>query len=60
MRLISRFASSALDESKAPNQRVKFFKELARLRASEPPKIQGREASERDVRLSEPRSPAKE
>jgi hypothetical protein len=34
MRVISRFAGPALDEP-APDQRVKLFKELARLRASE-------------------------
>jgi hypothetical protein len=32
MRVISRFAGPALDES-APDLRVKIFKELARLRA---------------------------
>jgi len=38
---------------------VKLFKELARLRASEP-KLQGREASQPDPRVREPRSISKE
>ena len=60
MRLTSRFASSALDEPSQANQRVKLFKELARLRASEPPKNQPREAREREARRLEPRSLAEE
>ncbi len=35
MRVISRFAVTAFDEPE-PDQRVKLFKELARLRASDP------------------------
>ena len=55
MRLTSRFASPALDEPSPPSQRVKLFKELARLRASEPLRKQPREAPEREPRLSETR-----
>jgi hypothetical protein len=58
VRVISRFADTALDES-APDPRVKLFKELARLRASEP-KHQRREASEEEIQLREPRSVSKE
>ena len=39
MRVISRFLDTTLDES-APDQRVKLFKELARLRASEPKRVE--------------------
>jgi hypothetical protein len=58
MRVISRFAGPALDES-ASDQRVKIFKELARLRASEPrplprdssrPELRRAEADARDGR----------
>jgi hypothetical protein len=60
MRLTSRFASCAPDDPPPANQRVKFFKELARLRASEPPKNQPREAPAREAVRSEPRSLAEE
>ena len=60
MRLTSRFATSALDEPSPTSQRVKFFKELARLRASEPPRKQPREAPEQEPRLAEARSLAEE
>ena len=54
MRVISRFADAALDEA-APDQRVKLFKELARLRASEP-RPQRREASKLEIQAREHRS----
>jgi len=58
MRVISRFADAALDEA-APDQRVKLFKELARLRASEPKPLR-REASEPEIRPREHRSISRE
>ncbi len=61
MRVIPRFAGAALDESAPdqPDQRVKMFKELARLRASEPGNLR-RDALRPEVQVQEPRSIAKE
>ena len=52
MRVMSRFAGPALDES-APDQRVKIFKELARLRASEPRPLP-RDTSPPELRSADP------
>jgi len=61
MRVISRFAGPALDESAPdqPDQRVKIFKELARLRASEPGKLR-RDAPRPEFQVQESRNIAKE
>ena len=60
MREVSRFASSGFDESRAPGQRIKLFKELARLRASELPRAEVSPRSEGEARPAQPRGLAKE
>lgn len=55
MRVISRFASPALDES-APDLRVKLFKELARLRPASKARSLPRDTSCPELRSPDPRS----
>ena len=54
MRVTSRFAGPVLDES-APDQRVKIFKERARLRASQPRPLP-RDPSRPELCSPDPRS----